>query len=77
MYASSLLMERPSPVPPNFLLVDPSACWKASKISFCLSSGMPMPESLTVMPMISSAVFFKRSEKKRTPLDGLLMLSVI
>jgi len=32
-------------VPPYFRLVVPSACWNASKISFCLSGGMPMPVS--------------------------------
>ena len=34
-------------MPPYFRLVVPSACWNASKISLCLSCGMPMPVSLT------------------------------
>ena len=44
--AISRLIERPRPVPPNLRLVVPSACWNASKISCCLSFGMPMPVSL-------------------------------
>ena len=45
--ASSRLMARPRPVPPYLREVLPSACWNASKITRCLSSGMPMPVSLT------------------------------
>src|SRR5580692_10671952 len=41
------LMPRPSPVPPYLRLVLASACWKASKMMRCLSSAMPMPESVT------------------------------
>ena len=37
--AISRLIESPRPVPPNFRLVVPSACWNASKISRCLSFG--------------------------------------
>ena len=44
---SSRLMARPRPVPPYLRLVDASACWNASKIIFCFSSGMPMPVSDT------------------------------
>ena len=44
---SSRLIDRPRPVPPYLRLVLPSACWNASKISCCLSGGMPMPVSLT------------------------------
>ena len=40
-------MDRPRPVPPYLRLVVPSACWKASKMMRCLSSGMPMPVSMT------------------------------
>ena len=43
--ASSRLMARPRPVPPYLRLVPASACWNASKISFCFSRGMPMPVS--------------------------------
>jgi hypothetical protein len=43
----SRLIDRPSPVPPYLRLVVPSACWKASKMIRCLSSGMPMPLSWT------------------------------
>ena len=32
-------------MPPNLRLVVPSACWNASKISRCLSFGIPMPVS--------------------------------
>ena len=38
---------RPRPVPPNRRVVEPSACSNGSKIGCCLSSGMPMPVSLT------------------------------
>ena len=45
--AISRLIERPSPVPPYFRLVVPSACWKASKMMRCLSAGIPTPVSAT------------------------------
>ena len=38
---------RPRPVPPNWRVVEPSACLNGSKIACCLSGGMPMPVSLT------------------------------
>ncbi len=44
---SSRLIARPRPVPPYFRLVLASACWNASKMIFCFSSGMPMPVSET------------------------------
>ena len=44
---SSRLMARPRPVPPYLRLVPASACWKASKMMRCFSSGMPMPVSVT------------------------------
>ena len=34
-------------MPPYLRLVDASACWNASKMIFCFSSGMPMPVSET------------------------------
>ena len=40
------LMESPRPVPPYLRLVEPSACWKASKMIFCLSFEIPIPVSL-------------------------------
>ena len=46
-FESSRLIARPRPVPPYLRLVLASACWKASKISFCFSAGMPMPVSDT------------------------------
>ncbi len=49
--AISRLMVSPRPVPPYLRLVVPSACWNASKMSFCLSSGMPMPVSCTAKRM--------------------------
>ena len=49
--AISRLIERPRPVPPYLRLVVPSACWNASKISCCLSFGMPMPVSRTSKAM--------------------------
>jgi hypothetical protein len=36
-------------------LVVPSACWNASKISFCLSLGMPMPVSVTSIAIACAA----------------------
>src|SRR6266436_1455782 len=41
--ASSRLIARPRPVPPYFRDVPASACWKASKISFCFSAAIPVP----------------------------------
>jgi hypothetical protein len=46
--ASSRLIARPRPVPPYLRLVPASACWNASKISFCFSGAMPMPVSVTL-----------------------------
>ncbi len=45
--AISRLIVRPRPVPPYLRLVVPSACWNASKMSCCFSTGMPMPVSRT------------------------------
>ena len=44
---SSRLIDSPRPVPPYRRLVVPSACWKASKTSACLSAAIPMPVSAT------------------------------
>ena len=46
-FDNSRLMARPNPVPPYLRLVLASACWNASKMIFCFSSGMPMPVSET------------------------------
>src|SRR6476620_1470607 len=46
--AISRLIDRPRPVPPYLRLVVPSACWNSSKTSRSLSSGMPMPVSVTL-----------------------------
>ena len=54
---SSRLMARPKPVPPYLRLVEPSACWNASKMICCLSDGMPMPVSETAMASTSDARF--------------------
>ncbi len=40
-------MDSPRPVPPYFLLVVPSACLKASKITRILLAAIPMPVSVT------------------------------
>ena len=46
--AISRLIERPRPVPPCLRgSWPPSACWNASKIRLSLSSGIPMPVSVT------------------------------
>jgi hypothetical protein len=47
-------------VPPYFRLVVPSACWNASKISRCLSFGMPMPVSLTAKAITSLRLVQRR-----------------
>ncbi len=44
---SRLEMVRPRPVPPNWRVVDESACVKLSKMTSSLSAGMPMPVSET------------------------------
>jgi hypothetical protein len=44
--ASSREMASPRPVPPYLRLVPASACWNASKMSFCFSGAMPIPVSL-------------------------------
>ena len=46
-FASSRLIASPRPVPPYLRLVPASACWNASKMSFCFSGAMPMPVSDT------------------------------
>src|SRR3954453_23267111 len=45
--AGARLHASPAPLPPYLRLVPASACWKASKIIFCFSAGMPMPVSET------------------------------
>jgi hypothetical protein len=45
MRAISRLIDSPSPVPPYWRLVEPSACWKASKMIRCLSAGCRCPVS--------------------------------
>ncbi len=57
MRVISRLIDRPRPVPPYLRLVVPSACWNASKIRRCLSSGMPMPESSTLNTSTGPALF--------------------
>ena len=59
--AISRLIDRPSPVPPKRLEIEPSACWKASKISRSLSGGMPIPVSVTENATTVSAVASARS----------------
>ena len=44
-----LVIDKPSPVPPNLLVVEPSSCVKASKTLSCISRGIPTPVSLTSM----------------------------
>jgi hypothetical protein len=44
-------------VPPYLRLVEPSACWKASKIICCFSGGIPMPVSLTLNAITFRARF--------------------
>jgi hypothetical protein len=61
---SSREIARPRPVPPYFRLVEPSACWNASKMICCLSVGMPMPVSVTENSITSVA-------RLRSSLSGL------
>ena len=53
---SSRLIDSPRPVPPKRRLVVPSACWNASKMTFCLFAGMPTPVSETMKAITSEAV---------------------
>jgi len=46
---SSLQIARPSPVPPNFLVVEASSCWKGVKSFSERAGSKPMPESLTLI----------------------------
>ncbi len=41
-------------MPPYLREVEPSACWKASKMICCFSAEMPMPVSLTLNAMTCS-----------------------
>ena len=67
----SRLIERPRPVPPYLRLVVPSACWKASKMIRCLSSGMPMPLSSTEKARTWPAVWMLSAPpEQRWPDDG-------
>ena len=47
-------------MPPYLRLVVPSACWNASKMMRCLSSGMPMPVSSTEKAITDSALLEDR-----------------
>ena len=42
-------------MPPYLRVVDASACWNASKMMRCFSSGMPMPVSMTLKAMTLEA----------------------
>ena len=46
-------MYKPKPVPPYFLLVELSACWKLWNSFFLFSSEIPIPVSLISMAKIS------------------------
>ena len=48
-------MESPKPVPPYFLCVEPSACWKASKTIRSFSFAIPIPVSVTLKLIFSFA----------------------
>ena len=50
------LMDNPKPVPPYFLLVEPSACWNASKMTLCFSFEIPIPVSEISKAITVSAV---------------------
>ena len=50
--------DRPSPVPPYCLVVEPSACTNDSKIRCWSSLGTPMPVSLTVKRNSTASVIF-------------------
>ena len=75
--AISRLIESPSPVPPNLRLVVPSACWNASKMSCCLSFGMPMPVSLhRERDHASSALVERCGWRSASPFSALRIVSV-
>ena len=52
---SSRLIDRPSPVPPYWRAVVPSAWANASKMLRCISVAMPMPVSLTLNAVTAAA----------------------
>ena len=54
---SCALMASPNPVPPYCRAKEPSACLKASKITWCCSGGMPGPVSLTRSPAPPSSAY--------------------
>ena len=59
-------MANPNPVPPNFRVVDWSACEKTSKIVESLSSGIPIPVSSTdrsIKPRIGRTLADRKSDK--------------
>ena len=51
-------MDNPKPVPPYLRFVEPSACWKASKINGCFSNGIPIPVSFTIKQITLSSSSF-------------------
>ena len=69
----SRLIASPSPVPPYFRLVLPSACWNASKMICCLSGGMPMPVSLTEIASTAAARFSSSFSGFQPPRTGSIV----
>ncbi|MNQ42850.1 hypothetical protein D3C85_565600 [compost metagenome] len=67
--ANSRLIDSPKPVPPYLRLVEPSACWKASKIKGCLPNGIPIPVSFTIKQIILSSSVFTLISKLTDPLS--------
>ena len=66
MEVSCAQMASPSPVPPYFRDMELSAWLKTSKISCCLSSGMPIPVSATEQASVTASSDSDSSDMERT-----------
>ncbi len=64
-------MVRPSPVPPKSRAIEMSACAKASKITDCLSRGMPMPVSVTAKSTRQGSCETQRASRRTEPPRGV------
>jgi hypothetical protein len=73
--AISRLIASPRPVPPYLRLVEPSACWNASKMICCFSGGMPMPVSLTLIWITVRARFSDSFSGFHPSVTGLISIA--
>src|ERR1700694_4080410 len=59
-------MARPSPVPPNFRVVETSAWENAANSCICSSAGMPIPVSVTSKRIVTPSTFSGHRLARRT-----------